>query len=145
MVMFSLTPKGQSICKVSLCKVSMNTIKTKRALKTQKKKIICDLKKDFTPFVILVEWLSKLHMVIDAENRRKLRKSLSQMFLKTLKDLQISTSWIHTSGYLLNISPCLNSVWIFYFRIDLEISQQKSYDLLKFRFFKVSFIGQTSV
>ena len=38
MVMFSLTPKGQSICRVSLCRVSMNTIKTKRALKILKKK-----------------------------------------------------------------------------------------------------------
>jgi hypothetical protein len=37
-VMFSFTPKGQSICKISLLRVNMKTIKTNRALNMAKKK-----------------------------------------------------------------------------------------------------------
>lgn len=36
--MFSLTPNGQSMCRVSLCRVNMKTMSTKRELKMAKKK-----------------------------------------------------------------------------------------------------------
>ena len=51
-VLFSLTPKGQSMCRMSLFSVNMNTINTNSALNTAKKNTDLSLN-SFSPDVIL--------------------------------------------------------------------------------------------